>query len=989
MEFTELLAQATTPPDPGAAPKRNTPLADVEDMIIQGQYAFPAGKMINVIGPDGDSYSAPSDQIKDALENGYRLEAPNEIAKREFRKEYKGLKGDALVFFGQFADEFLGGLPEIALDKLASKDPFDKKETLKEDHELANTLGGVAGFASSTFYGGPLAKLFGVGEKVGAKASEAVAKSLAKRGISKESANLGAQVLAKTAEKSADLGVQGLVSAAPIALTETALGDPEAGAETLLMGGGLGLGLGIVAGPTSVLFSKANKAAKEAVEKRFGKFEKQTASATNTGGETLVDDLAAEGADETILEKIFKGASKKKDNAEEIAASMERLGMGKPLEGQVAADKVIQDLDSALTKKGSFVGFKRAGKYQEIYEKASNAIKDIFNVTDDPISRFSVGTEAKASILNSAKQAIDTEGAVFNALRMDYAQIPLDKKPMQAVMANVKQLEKESLDPDSIRVLKLFTKQFNEGRIDTLDKLFEKRTQLRNMWSPTASGQYKKTLQDLIEKLNLQEERTIDRAIKARIEAAKSAPGKAAFEEASRLQGLYDDMQAAKGRWRELAENLEDAGDALGLKAIKNPRDFVRKVEDLTAEQLAGKLLPKSDFASLKVLREKFPNEFEAVAKLEKANLIEKITYDDRINPVRFRTEYAKMLRERPEYAGALFKPEQKAILDDVRTVLESIPENVNPSGTAKTQSYLDFLSKQLGVANAIPMAMENAADLATLKTLQKIVNVDDLINTQKEIGAVSKKLDKVPSIIKGLQTVGKVTEKMSPISSIYATSQLLGESSAERRASFEKIKSKLEEVATSPELMEDFIVKESEGYSASAPNVTNKYIQKASTAVNYLYQNLPKPMQQPSPFFKREWKPSDMDLAKFERKLAVTMDPFVIIDALQDGSLTKDHMEALNVVYPKLAQAMKSRVLDELTKSPANLPYQARLKVSLLMGFDIDGTTAAKTVANYQNSFAMMPEISQNEDELNQSGLNKMKPAEPEWTQAQHGLLK
>ena len=85
MDFQELLAQATGEQDQSAKPKRQTPLADVEDMILQEQYAFPAGKMINVIGPDGDSYSAPSEQIKDALANGYRLEAPNEIAKREFR----------------------------------------------------------------------------------------------------------------------------------------------------------------------------------------------------------------------------------------------------------------------------------------------------------------------------------------------------------------------------------------------------------------------------------------------------------------------------------------------------------------------------------------------------------------------------------------------------------------------------------------------------------------------------------------------------------------------------------------------------------------------------------------------------------------------------------------------------------------------------------------------------------------------------------------
>lgn len=987
MEFTELLAQATTPPDPGAAPKRNTPLADVEDMIIQGQYAFPTGKMINVIGPDGDSYSAPSDQIKDALENGYRLESPNEIAKREFRKEYKGLKGDALVFFGQFADEFLGGLPEIALDKLASKDAFDKKETLKEDHELANTLGGVAGFASSTFYGGPLAKLFGVGEKVGAKASEAVAKSLAKRGINKESANLGAQVLAKTAEKSADLGVQGLVSAAPIALTETALGDPEAGAETLLMGGGLGLGLGIVAGPTSVIFSKANKAAKEAVEKRFGQFEKQAPATTSGGNGSLVSEMDAAGVDESIISKISEGIKKPKSNIDEIKEAFDFIGE-KPTEGIVTADKVAQDLESALSKKATVAGIKKARQFQNIFDKVDGIVKKVFDVGSDDLTRFNVGEKAKVGIIEPAKREIDALGKIFESAMLNRSQIAVDQKSLMRLASNLDELTRLTYDPKVKSVIKQLQNDIRGGFVTDLETLSIARTNLQKSLEGAASPILRQRVGVISDRLTDLDHRTIDKAIKETIERA-SVPGEATFGRAMEIQAMADEYFAARKAWANLAENLKESGDALGLSTIKNPMDFIRKVSDLTGEELTKRLLPKNDVASMRLLAERFPEQFEAVKNLEKAKILEGVIADDRVKLFTWKNQFAKLIKDRPELAQTIFSADEMKALKHAKVILESIPENVNPSGTAKTLSYMGAISEGIKGGGLTGALTENLSDYVLEKTLKKMINVDDIINTQKEIGAVSKKLDKVPSIIKGLQTIGKVTEKMSPISSIYATSQLLGESSAERRASFEKIKAKLEEVATSPELMEDFIVKESEGYSASAPNVTNKYIQKASTAVNYLYQNLPKPMQQPSPFFKREWKPSDMDLAKFERKLAVTMDPFVVIDALQDGSLTKDHMEALIVNYPRLAQAMQGRVLDELTKSPANLPYQARLKVSLLMGFDIDRTTTAKSVANYQNSFAMMPEISQNEDELNQSGLNKMKPAEPEWTQAQHGLLK
>lgn len=992
MKFAELVNQANFQPEQESPKKRTTPLGDVEESILSGEYAFPTGKIINVIGPDGDSYSAPSEQIKEALENGYRLEAPNEIAKREFRKQYKGLKGDVVVAVGQFADEFLGGLPEVAFDSLSKKDDFDKKEVLKQDHELANLAGGVGGFLASSLWGGPLAKLFSTGTKAGAQASKAVAKSLAARGISQNSAKLGAQVIAKTAENTAKLGVEGLVASAPLAITETALGDPEAGAETLLMGGGLGIGLGIISGPTSVLFSKANKAAKEAIDKKFGEFEKKAADATNPGSGSIVDDVAAQTqADESLLEKIFNGVSKKKQNADEIVAATQRLG-GNVLEGQIAADKVIQDLDSALSKKATVVGFKRARQYQDLFDKASQAIKNVFNVGDDELTRYSVGIEAKESIVNSAKQAIDAEGAVFNNLRMDYADIALDKKPMKMVLQNIKEYADLELDAGARAVAKDVAESIEKGRLKNLNDLFTMRTKVREMYNPLPGNDGKnRVILDIIEKLNLQEERTIDRAIKARIDAAKARPGKEALEESMRLQGLYDDMQAAKQRWAELASNLEDAGGALGLGKIKSPRDFVYKADKLKAEDFVRKLLPKDDVAALRKLQQKFPEQFEQVAKLEKAKLLEGITYDEKINPVRFRTQYAKMLKERPEFTDTLFTPQQRQILDDVRTVMESVPENINPSGTAKTLSYMDYLAKEAGFINLTPLVGSNVKDYLYEKAIKKFVNVDDLINTQKSMAEINKKLDKVPKIIKALESVGQAVEKMSSVSSIYATQQLLGDTSAERRQAFEKLKEKLEAAAVSPNFIEDNIVKQSEGYSASAPNITEKYMQKTAGAVGYLYQNLPKPMNQPSPFFKREWKPSDMDLAKFERKLSVAIDPFVVIDALQDNSLTKDHMESLLVNYPMVANALRGRVLEELTKNPVNLPYQTRLKMSLFMGYDVDGTTTPQMIAGFQNSFAMMPEISQNEGEaeLNQSGLNKMKPAEPEWTQAQLGLLK
>lgn len=1021
MDFVDLVKQQTQPVDPGAKPKRTTPLAQAEESIINGEWEFPKDKEINLIGPDNGSYRLPGHQIKDALEAGYRLEAPNETAKREFIKDYKGLKGDAVVAVGQFADEFLGGIPEAIYDATAQKDDFDRKEALKADHQIANDLAGVGGFATSLLWGGPLKGVAKVGETAGAKAAESMATALAKRGISKDSAKLGAQILANTAETTAQLGVEGLVQAAPMAITETALGDPEAGAETLMMGGGLGAGLGLLAGPTGVIFKKANQAAKDALKKQFdlseeaaknaeaaakredvsikvgiedeakmagkaegkttGKlFENESIGPETVGDGTILGDAAAECADDSLLGTLKKGLGKIKDNADEIKAASDVLGLP-VMEEQLVGDKVVQDYISAKSKKLTVSGIKLARKIQDRFNTYNQVVKNALNIGEDIESHFAVQSEAKAQILQQAKNAIESECVIFNELRQGYQDVALDANPIKQVANNIRKMT--IISPEGKALARNIAKELESGNIKNLNDLKNLNTYINGSYSPTAAPEVKKIIGDISEKLVNQEQKTIDRAISAKINELR-APGAGTLDEAMRLQRLYDEMQVANRKWAELAGNLAESGDALGLGNIKRPSDFVRKVEDLTAEQIGKKLLPKSDVASLRLLKQKFPEQFDAIAKLEKARMLDNIVTDDKISTQKFVTQYKKLT---PEFREALFDADTRKILDAVKTDFEALPRNVNPSGTAQTISYMELLKPKNFIDPSF--YLENAIDLATEQTLKKTINVDVLFNTEKEMGNVNKKLNKIPDILSGMSAVGKagkkVTENIGSVGSLMAMSRLLDEPSKDRHDAYNKLKDKLEQIVVDPEAIVNNINRDAGGYMDSAPNISNKFIEKNAQTLKYLYDNLPKPMNMSTPFYQRDYKPSDMELSKFERKLSVAMDPFVVLDALKDGTLTKDHMEAALTNYPVLMQAVRGRVLDQMTEDPVQMPYQARIKMSLLMGYDIDGTTKPQNLASYQNAFAMVDQGTQNK--LSQSGLNKMKPAEAAMTSVQKGL--
>lgn len=130
----------------------------------------------------------------------------------------------------------------------------------------------------------------------------------------------------------------------------------------------------------------------------------------------------------------------------------------------------------------------------------------------------------------------------------------------------------------------------------------------------------------------------------------------------------------------------------------------------------------------------------------------------------------------------------------------------------------------------------------------------------------------------------------------------------------------------------------------------------KLGQVVGYLAQQAPKsPYAVPVPFTpQREWRPSEQQIKDYKTKIAVAKDPYVAIDALGDGTLTKAHVDALRALAPRLHEEMVRRITDygASGRAPA-LPYAQRLKLSMMTGAPLDRSIAqlASLQATYQPS--------------------------------------
>ena len=139
-------------------------------------------------------------------------------------------------------------------------------------------------------------------------------------------------------------------------------------------------------------------------------------------------------------------------------------------------------------------------------------------------------------------------------------------------------------------------------------------------------------------------------------------------------------------------------------------------------------------------------------------------------------------------------------------------------------------------------------------------------------------------------------------------------------------------------------------------PDAVAAYNARIQAGIDYVFSALPKdPNAEKGMFTPRApWMPSEAEMARFGRRLQVVADPFSVVNELKNGTLTKDHVEALEAMYPQLLQEMRSQVA-RLAGSPTRptLTTAQRSQVAVLMGGPTERGKEPRSVAQYQSVYA------------------------------------
>lgn len=146
------------------------------------------------------------------------------------------------------------------------------------------------------------------------------------------------------------------------------------------------------------------------------------------------------------------------------------------------------------------------------------------------------------------------------------------------------------------------------------------------------------------------------------------------------------------------------------------------------------------------------------------------------------------------------------------------------------------------------------------------------------------------------------------------------------------------------------------QGLAESAPRTALGISTVIMRAAAYLNDKAPASAQPVGLMFAKSGarKPSDSELARYTAVVEVVDDPIRVIARMSNAGISREHVDALKVVYPQLYEAWRSEIARQAAAIGADdLTIQQEQALSIVFGIPVSAMTQGKTVKAFQQTFA------------------------------------
>jgi len=307
------------------------------------------------------------------------------------------------------------------------------------------------------------------------------------------------------------------------------------------------------------------------------------------------------------------------------------------------------------------------------------------------------------------------------------------------------------------------------------------------------------------------------------------------------------------------------------------------------------------------------------------------------------------------------------------RNRILGLTDNIVASGAAKVGGMIGSAAGPLGTAAGA--AIGGAAGAIANKMVRSRFNfvAPDVL----EHAAALFKVEKRGALVdrQMAEGVSGFFEKPKARAVLPASVDILRPQRGETRAAAHaRVAAEISRLAGDPAEQARRFTAETGDMGAHAPKITAATAAVQARASQFLASKLPPGHIDQKSLTPHLDKPriSDAERTQFARYLATIDDPTTVLTDMKAGRLTRDQVEALKAVYPKMYDDLRTKVVHQLAEQEEPLPYAKRIQLGTLFDLPTDETMDPAFVRAIQATYGPAPAS----DEAN--APHPMSPSKP-----------
>ena len=329
----------------------------------------------------------------------------------------------------------------------------------------------------------------------------------------------------------------------------------------------------------------------------------------------------------------------------------------------------------------------------------------------------------------------------------------------------------------------------------------------------------------------------------------------------------------------------------------------------------------------------------------------------------------------RKQYAGKKFKGGgalesfeanmANSLRGEIREISDAIAAKVEPTlgGELKQLNRKYHLGSTID--KPLRAAAERAPDLSTPFALaattvgrmgRNTVVINDLASKAAQVQAAIAKGVDASMVPRPSKRTTDMASNAVLVQSGLAFDQKKQKAPKTKLEAFKNVQANLTDLINDEEKAVEMLARKTARVANADPETGMVLQQRLTNAIQFLNSKMPKSAVLPGAFV-RPYQPSSLELAKFERYLQIAETPLTVLDEVKHGTLTREHVEALQALYPEIYKQIQQRVMTNINSGQWNLSYERKLQLGILLGVPADSSLQPESVLQLQATFAPQEE--------------------------------